>query len=413
MRPRARLTEGSGGFGTSARASSSSGSPSVKVTTAGYLRVVLSACCCTIACKSANDRYARSPGFTVRFGVRISVTAEVSAVAFTSSSATTRGSAGSATSPGRGANSASLISSFMPSFNPSLRPPSRYATPSATYFTLNTVRKFGFVALSATSCCSRSEGGVSAGVGSEVAGTAFAASTCASAGVSLLSTAGPAEGVGGVGPGGTAAVELPFACRRLERDESGGRETGADDSAFSVPAFFAITGACAISEDDAMGAVATRGSAAGVCGSAARVVANGVFELPLAAVEDSNPPTFALTGAGTVPVPGAPMPGNTVPSCKLPRLGCAAVGGVDALAVIVPLLPEPSCGKASGGLEAGTTDISASSLVGGGGAVSERRRNTPIKPPDAAAAGAPRRSALSAGALIFRTTCLPFCERLC
>lgn len=29
---------------------------------------------------------------------------------------------------------------------------------------------------------------------------------------------------------------------------------------------------------------------------------------------------------GTAPVPGVPMPGNAVPCCRLPSLGCAAEG---------------------------------------------------------------------------------------
>src|SRR5271166_4616800 len=73
----------------------------------------------------------------------MSVTVELSATAVTSSSATTRGSLAPALSPWRAGRLLSSTSSFMPSANPCARPPSRYATPSATYFTLKTVRKPG------------------------------------------------------------------------------------------------------------------------------------------------------------------------------------------------------------------------------------------------------------------------------
>lgn len=49
----------------------------------------------------------------------------------------------------------------------------------------------------------------------------------------------------------------------------------------------------------------------------------------------------AFTAPGTVPVPGAPISGNTVPCCRLPNLGCAAEArdGVDVFVAVagVPL----------------------------------------------------------------------------
>jgi len=38
----------------------------------------------------------------------------------------------------------------------------------------------------------------------------------------------------------------------------------------------------------------------------------------------SNPDSCVFAVGGTVPDPGAPMPGKTVPCCKLPSFGCAA-----------------------------------------------------------------------------------------
>src|SRR5579863_8452105 len=73
----------------------------------------------------------------------MSVTADISATAVTSSSAITRGSVALALSPCFAGRFVSTISSFMPSARPWAFPPSRYTTPSATYFTLKTVRRFG------------------------------------------------------------------------------------------------------------------------------------------------------------------------------------------------------------------------------------------------------------------------------
>src|SRR5579863_40702 len=73
----------------------------------------------------------------------MSVTADISATAVTSSSATTRGSLALALSPCFAGKFVSTISNFMPSASPWAFPPSRYTTPSATYFTLKTVRRFG------------------------------------------------------------------------------------------------------------------------------------------------------------------------------------------------------------------------------------------------------------------------------
>src|SRR5215469_7471241 len=75
----------------------------------------------------------------------MSVTAEASATVITSSSATMLSSfpsAADATDP----VGVSRTTSFIPSVSPALRPPSRYATPSATYLILKVVRKSGCVA---------------------------------------------------------------------------------------------------------------------------------------------------------------------------------------------------------------------------------------------------------------------------
>ena len=57
----------------------------------------------------------------------------------------------------------------------------------------------------------------------------------------------------------------------------------------------------------------------------------------LGAVPELKPPVLVAIVPGTDPVPGAPILGKTVPSCRLPRFGWAAVGA-DALAVVVPPL---------------------------------------------------------------------------
>src|SRR6266851_1085675 len=139
MRPVARLTEGNGRFGTYARASSSSASPpSLNVITAGYLRVALMACCSTTAWMASAERYAVSPGTTSRLGVRISVTAEVSATAMTTSCAT--GSSPVFVLAPAALGLGSFTTSFSPSVRPELRPPSKYAESCSTNLTWNSVR---------------------------------------------------------------------------------------------------------------------------------------------------------------------------------------------------------------------------------------------------------------------------------
>jgi hypothetical protein len=95
---------------------------------------------------------------------------------------------------------------------------------------------------------------------------------------------------------------------------------------------------------------------------------------------------------GTFPVPGVPIVGKTVPSCRLPRLGFAAVGWEGTLAVAAfPLFPDFPSAKTIGGSDGGgggnSGDESLLATWGGFG----RRRNIPASPADAPAAGAPAR----------------------
>src|SRR4029077_1195460 len=139
MRPVARLTEGNGRLGTYALASSSSASPpSLKVITAGYLRVALMACCSTTAWMASAERYAVSPDTTSRLGERISVTAEVSATAMTTSCAT--GSSPVFVLAPAPLGLGSFTTSVNPSLRPELRPPSKYAESCSTNLTWNSVR---------------------------------------------------------------------------------------------------------------------------------------------------------------------------------------------------------------------------------------------------------------------------------
>src|SRR5580704_11396669 len=143
----------------------------------------------------------------------MSVTAEVSATAVTSSSATTPGSLALALTPCFAGKFVSSTSSFMPSVKPCARPPSRYATASATYFTLKTVRRLGSslrairvdVSAAAASGAARgAEEAEAAGADSALPGLA---STLAISGATVVAaTTGAA-----VSGGGTAGAGEPWA----------------------------------------------------------------------------------------------------------------------------------------------------------------------------------------------------------
>ena len=59
---------------------------------------------------------------------------------------------------------------------------------------------------------------------------------------------------------------------------------------------------------------------------------------------------------GTLPAPGVPMPGNTVPSCKLPVFGCVAEGVVMGAGGLLCVAIVAGCfsGKLIGGNFGGT-----------------------------------------------------------
>src|ERR1700730_18489525 len=94
---------------------------------------------------------------------------------------------------------------------------------------------------------------------------------------------------------------------------------------------------------------------------------------------------------GTLAVPGDPRAGKTVPSCKLPRSGCAAVGGEDTFAPVeLATLSACSSGNligAPGGGGAGKP-VAESWPASIGGAAGRRPKILTI-PPDAPAACAP------------------------
>lgn len=98
-------------------------------------------------------------------------------------------------------------------------------------------------------------------------------------------------------------------------------DTIAEGNSFPVLAVCATAGT--VSPADTVGeALGTLGGVVGVgAASAALTVATGVGE---------EPDGLTLVAPGTFPVPGDPSPGKTVPSCKLPRSGWAAVGAEEA-----------------------------------------------------------------------------------
>jgi len=94
---------------------------------------------------------------------------------------------------------------------------------------------------------------------------------------------------------------------------------------------------------------------------------------------------------GTFPAPGDPRPGNTVPSCRLPRSGCAASGREGVLALVELAAVRPgSSGKVmgapgGGGVGKPVADSFPVLIAGGAG----RRRKIPTIPADTPAACAP------------------------
>ena len=129
----------------------------------------------------------------------------------------------------------------------------------------------------------------------------------------------------------TTETEEPWATESCE--VGSGAATGAGVLLAAVVCFADCGGATVIGE----GVLVTEtfpGSAA-VDGSAARL---GCAETLLRELEPPavgpNVPGGGPAAAGTLPVPGTPRVGKTVPSSRLPRLGCAAVGRDDVLAVV-------------------------------------------------------------------------------
>src|SRR5690242_5585320 len=130
--------------------------------------------------------------------------------------------------------------------------------------------------------------------------------------------------------------------------------------------------------------------AAGKAVPAATVVAREFVAVTAGCAAGAGYPAALGCVAGTVPAPGEPRPGKTVPSCRLALSGCEAVGAaaaVPASAVACVLFSGIAIGGCEGG---GGGNGSGSALVV---IVLEAlclRRKMPINPPEAAAAGAPR-----------------------
>jgi len=116
----------------------------------------------------------------------------------------------------------------------------------------------------------------------------------------------------------------------------------------------------------------------------------------------------ALCAAGTRPAPGVPIPGNTVPSCRLPSFGRVA-GGVEmgeeagACAVAAGFLS----GKLIGG-DLGGTGIGAwAAVLDVSGTGSGLRRKTPISGAEAAGAAPLRRAVAVSGPCTRKVIVLP------
>jgi len=97
-----------------------------------------------------------------------------------------------------------------------------------------------------------------------------------------------------------------------------------------------------------------------------------------------------VCACGTVPAPGVPMPGKTVPCCKLPTLGCVGVGDGCVLAAVCVLDGVCFSGKLIGG-SFGGTGMGAGVDVATDSAACGLRRNTPISGAVAAGTGPLRR----------------------
>jgi hypothetical protein len=98
---------------------------------------------------------------------------------------------------------------------------------------------------------------------------------------------------------------------------------------------------------------------------------------------------------GTLPAPGVPMPGKTVPCCRLPSFGRAAEGATDALVVDCAGAAACFSGKLIGG-NLGGTGIGACAVVESVAGACGLRRNMPIKGALAAGAGPTCRTTTSA-----------------
>jgi hypothetical protein len=98
---------------------------------------------------------------------------------------------------------------------------------------------------------------------------------------------------------------------------------------------------------------------------------------------------------GTLPAPGAPMPGKTVPCCRLPSFGRAAEGVADTFAVVCVGATACFSGKSIGG-NLGGTGIGACAVLESVAGACGLRRNTPIKGALAAGAGPTCRTTTSA-----------------
>ena len=184
-------------------------------------------------------------------------------------------------------------------------------------------------------------------------------------------------------------------------DTGGGTGAGAgvELGTEATPVFVAaVTETLVAAEELWLGPLELGFEAAGAAGGPAFWDESGrTWELVLAAVAaDWVRPVVAAVPFGTFPAPGVPIPGKTVPSCKLPRLGCAAEGlesdpgpFADAVGVVADWSP----GKFIGGREAGTGMLSAvSSLPATGGGLCCWRWNIPTRGPEAAGGGPLRRA---------------------
>jgi len=139
----------------------------------------------------------------------------------------------------------------------------------------------------------------------------------------------------------------------------------------------------------------------------AAAVSVAAAELPCVMLATEEPGFVAAVWAcGTVPEPGVPTPGNTVPCCRLPNFGCAEDGAAEAATggcVLAGAFPGKLIGGSLGGTGMGA---GADATVSAGGACG-LRRNTPTSGADAAGTGPSRRARVSSTACTRRTTRFP------